>query len=126
VRVYDFLELVVPGVAVLRESGIPHEKVFERGAGPVQFIRDLTRWVELAVSSGLVEVEAPECVATAILGAIQTRVYTAHITKHAYSSRSNREYLKDLARLFTRALSVSVDPSRRNGKRNRRSNPASP
>jgi AcrR family transcriptional regulator len=123
-KCHDFMEQVVPGVAVLRESGIPHHEVFENDEGPINFIRDIARWVQVAVQVGLAEAQAPESVATAMLGAIQTRVFTAHVTKHAYSSRSSREYLKDLAQLFTRALSVSRAPARRSVRRHRR--PTSP
>jgi AcrR family transcriptional regulator len=125
-QVHDFLEQVVPGVAVLRESGIPHAKLFDRRHSPLQFVRDLGRWVDLAVQGGLAESKAPETVAAAILGALQTRVFTAHITKHAYSRRSNREYVKDLAQLFTKALSVSDRKPRRYAKRNRQSTVSSP
>jgi AcrR family transcriptional regulator len=121
---HDFLELVVPGVAVLRESGIPHAKVFADDQGPMNLIRDLARWVQVAMDTGLAEAAAPETVATAILGAIQTRVFTAHVTKHAFSSRSNREYLKDLAQLFSKALAVTRAPARRAVRRHRR--PISP
>jgi len=123
---HDFLVEVLPGVAVLRESGIPQHKLFKNSEGPLNFLRDLAQWVKVAVDSGLAEAEDPSTVATAILGAIQTRVFTAHITKHAYTSRSNREYLKDLAQLFNKALSVSGPPARRTGTRNRRSTPPSP
>jgi AcrR family transcriptional regulator len=123
---HDFLEEVLPGVAVLRESGIAGHKVFKNPEGPLNFIRGLSQWVKVAVDAGLAEAEDPSTVATAILGAIQTRVFTAHVTKHAYSSRSNREYLKDLAQLFTKALSVSGPSARRAGSRNRKPTPPSP
>lgn len=112
-RVFDFFVEVVPCVAALRESGIPHEKVFDKSASPMAAIRAMTRWVELAVERGLAECDAPESVATAMLGALQTRAFTAHIMKQAYSTRSTREYLHDLAQLFTKALSTSPPVRRR-------------
>ena len=107
-QVFAFFAEVVPCVVALRESGIPHDKVFEKGASPLQAIQALTRWVELAVERGLAQSDAPESVGTAMLGALQTRAFTAHVMKQAYSTRSNREYLRDLAVLFSRALSLGA------------------
>ena len=50
--------------------------------------------------------------ATAILGALQTRAFTSHVAKVHYSTRSNREYLDDLVQLFTRALAPSASRSK--------------
>jgi AcrR family transcriptional regulator len=110
-QVFAFFAEVVPCVVALRESGIPQHKVFENCASPVQAIQVLTRWVELAVERGLAQTDAPDSVGTAMLGALQTRAFTAHVMKQVYSTRSNREYLRDLAILFSRALAVRGNPS---------------
>lgn len=102
-EIFDFVEQVVPCMSALRESGIPHDKVV-RGKSPLRALQSISRWLELAHERGLAQVEAPESVATAILGAIQTRSFTAHIAKVSYSARSNQQYLSDLVTLFTRAL----------------------
>ncbi len=112
-NVFAFFEEVVPCVAALRESGIPHDKVFDKKHTPISVIRLMARWVELGVERGFVESDSPETVATAMLGALQTRAFTAHVMKQSYSTRSNREYLKDLAALFSRALSASTGLRRR-------------
>ena len=104
-RIWAFFEKIIPCVSALRESGVPHDKIFEgKRNAPVHAIRAISKWLEKACDAGLIEAEAPESVATAILGAIQTRAFTAHVAKVHYSTRSNREYLDDLVRLFTRAL----------------------
>ena len=104
-RLWKFFEGVIPCVSALRESGVPHEKIFEgKRNAPVHGIRAISKWLEKARDAGLIEAQAPESVATAILGAIQTRAFTAHVAKVQYSTRSNREYLDDLVQLFTRAL----------------------
>ena len=108
-----FLE-VLPCVSALRESGIPHEKIFDaKHNNPLRAMQAISYWLAQADAQGLAEVRAPDSVATAILGAIQTRVFTAHVTKVKYSTRSTREYLGDLVELFSKALA----PSR--GKRTR-------
>lgn len=104
-RMWTFFENVIPCVSALRESGVPHEKLFEgKRNAPVHSIRAIARWLEKARDAGLIDAEAPESVATAMLGALQTRAFTAHVTKLHYSTRSNREYLDDIVQLFTRAL----------------------
>lgn len=115
----DFFQEMVPRISALRESGIAHTKVHEGRGSPVDGIRAMTRWLEAAAAAGLIEVEAPESAATAMLGSITARAFTAHWTKHAYSTRSNREYLKDITQLFCRALSVSTAPRRRRPVRSR-------
>ena len=104
-RIWAFFEGVIPCVSALRESGVPHQKIFEgKRNAPVHSIRAISKWLEKARDAGLIDTEAPESVATAILGGLQTRAFTAHVTKLHYSTRSNREYLGDLVQLFSRAL----------------------
>lgn len=107
-RIWSFFEAVIPCVSALRESGVPHEKIFEgKRNAPIHAIRAISKWLEKAQQTGLIHTEAPESVATAILGALQTRAFTSHVAKVHYSTRSNREYLDDLVQLFTRALAPS-------------------
>lgn len=113
-RIWNFFEEVVPCVSALRESGVPHEKMFEgKRNQPLTSIRVISKWLEKAQAAGLIETASPESVATAILGALQTRAFTAHIAKLQYSTRSNREYLDDLVHLFTRALAPAAKAKRR-------------
>lgn len=113
VRVFDVFSEMVPRISALRESGIPHSKLFDRGSTPMSGIRAMMKWLELARQAKMVETDALESAATAMLGALTTRAFTAHWMHHAYSSRSNREYLKDITHLFCRALSVSPSSRRR-------------
>lgn len=107
-RIWTFFEDVIPCISALRESGVPHEKIFEgKRTAPVHAIRAISQWLEKAHAAGLIDTAAPESVATAMLGALQTRAFTAHVAKVHYSTRSNREYLDDLVQLFTRALAPS-------------------
>jgi AcrR family transcriptional regulator len=113
-RIWAFFEDVIPCVSALRESGVPHEKLFEgKRNAPVHSIRAVSRWLDKARDAGLIDTEACESVATAIIGALQTRAFTAHVAKVQYSTRSNREYLGDLVQLFTRALSPAPKARRR-------------
>jgi AcrR family transcriptional regulator len=102
---WDFVSEVLPCIAALRESGIPHEEVFDkRRDSPGRFVKQLQRWLELARDRGLVEGDGLEAAATAMLGAVQTRIFTAHVAKEQLTARHRREYLKDLTQFFTRAL----------------------
>ena len=120
-RVFDFFSEMVPRISALRESGIPHSYFFDRGISPMSGIHVLTKWLEAAIDAGVVRADSSESVATAMLGALTARAFTAHWMHHAYSSRSNREYLKDITQLFCRALSVPA-PSRRRRRARPRSN----
>ncbi|MFO0599647.1 MAG: TetR/AcrR family transcriptional regulator [Myxococcaceae bacterium] len=102
---WAFFEEVVPCISALRESGIPHDKLFQgKWKSPARALHAIARWLELAQEAGLADVPDPESAATAILGAVQTRAFTAHIAKVHYSTKSNREYLQGLVELFHRAL----------------------
>jgi AcrR family transcriptional regulator len=104
----DFISEVMPCVVALRESGIPHDEVFDvRRDSPVRFIRALHAWLEKAAAKGLVEPHGLETAATAMLGAVQTRVFTAHVMKQVLTARARREFLNDLTQFFTRALTPS-------------------
>lgn len=103
---WDFITEVLPCIAALRESGIPHDEVFDvKRDSPGRFIKLLHRWLEQARDQGLVEGDVLEAAATAMLGAVQTRVFTAHVVKQPLTARHRREYLRDLTQFFTRALS---------------------
>jgi len=106
-EIWDFFSEALPCVAALRESGIPHEIIFNGNShGPLTSLRAITRWLEAVHARGLARVSAPESVATAMLGAIQMRAFTSHITKVKWSSRSTREYLSDLVEFFDHALAL--------------------
>lgn len=110
---WTFFEEMVPCISVLRESGIPHDKVFDgKLKNPLRILNAISKWLELGQKEGLIDVPSPDSVATAMLGSLQTRAFTAHIAKLKYSARSNREYLSDLVELFMRALAPRARRSR--------------
>lgn len=112
-RLWAYFSDVIPCVAALRESGVPHEKIFEgKASAPIHAIRTIAAWLEKARAKELIETRSCESVATAILGALQTRAFTSHVAKVHYSTRSNREYLEDLVQLFARALACQSKTKR--------------
>ncbi len=110
-RMGAFFEDAVPCVAALRESGIPNEKFLDRKRGPERALRAIAAWLDAADKAGLAHTDSPESTATAILGALQMRAFTAHVVKVHFSSRSTREYVDDLAGLFARALTPVRRPA---------------
>ncbi|MFZ5444526.1 MAG: TetR/AcrR family transcriptional regulator [Myxococcota bacterium] len=114
-ELWAFFEQIIPAVSALRESGIPHEKLFDRKhQRPMLMIEAIKTWLAKADELGLADVPAPESVATAILGALQARAFFAHVSNVKYSARNTRAYLDDLVDLFCRALAVKGRrPSRR-------------
>lgn len=97
----------MPCLFALRESGIPMSEVFPSSEVPplVRALRAATRWLTQLSERGLADGSAIETAATALVGAITTRAMTAHLTRTPWSTRAQREYGKQLAQLFTRALS---------------------
>lgn len=105
---WDFMAETMPCIFALRESGIPHDAIFNpRRDSPARFIKGLATWLEKAAERGLVEAHGLESAATALLGAVQTRVFTAHLMKQPLTPRARREYLDDLMQFFIRALAPS-------------------
>lgn len=103
---WAFFAEAIPCVTALRESGLGNDQILRAAkTGPLNTIKALTRWLERAQQKGLIESAAHESVATAMLGALQTRVFTSHVLKVTVSARSQREYIHDIAELFARALS---------------------
>ena len=96
----------MPCMFALRESGIPLSEVFPSSEVPpqVRALRAMARWLGQLSDRGLADGSAIETAATALVGAITARAVTAHFTHTPWAPRAQREYSKQLARLFTRAL----------------------
>lgn len=104
-RAWDFFAEVIPCISALRESGVTHQEIMNNGTiAPARLVSAVTGWLKQAKNQGLVESKTLESVATAMLGALQVRVFTAHVLRDPESARSQREYIRDIARLFARAL----------------------
>lgn len=104
-RTSAFTAQVMPCVIALRESGIPASAVYSKGSPPLlKGVRALTEWFERARSKGLVGDHELETAATALLGAITTRAFSAHINHRPWTPRAQGEYAIELSQLFTRAL----------------------
>ncbi len=97
----------MPCMFALRESGIPLSELFPPHQVPpqVRALRATARWLGQLSEKGLADGSAIETAATALVGAITTRAVTAHLTRTPWSARAQREYCRQLAELFSRALS---------------------
>lgn len=102
-QMYDFLKEAIPCMSALRESGIDLER-FGKPEVPVKGIKALQAWLAAASERGMISACETEPAAYAILGALQSRAFIAHITQRPETVRSERKYIEDLARFFTRAL----------------------
>lgn len=103
----EFFSEAMPCWAALRESGIPQHVLYAKSkAQPMQTgIKALSGWLERAHDKGLVQSDAAETHATALLGSLQIRAVMAHFTQKPFTPRSQATYLKELTQLFVRALS---------------------
>lgn len=112
----DFLNLVVPCVSALRESGVSPESIFSRNQPAIAGLQALERWLRKARKLGLIAARETDSAAAAILGAVQNRAFFAHVMKQEFSAASQRRYHEELAELFCRALDARLNKtkSRRN------------
>jgi AcrR family transcriptional regulator len=104
IRFWEFIAEVMPRIIALRESGIAPEKLWPSKTAPLRANVALVAWLDAGVKHGLIEPMNTESVGLAMIGALQARVMAAHLTNQSFSLKSQRAYLKDLARLFTRAV----------------------
>lgn len=105
-RLSNHFAKVFPCMMALRECGYSPEQLDGKDAlpRPVYGVRLMARWLERCLEAKLIDTEAIETAATAILGAISTRSISAHLMHKPWSSRSQRDYQRELAMLFSRAL----------------------
>jgi AcrR family transcriptional regulator len=108
-HISSFMASVIPCITALRESGISPAEVWKK-KGPEEGLRAVQQWLGRARERGLVTVPETDTAAFALLGALQNRAFHEHITQRKTSSRSQRQYLEELARIFTRALAPSRKP----------------
>lgn len=111
-RVFDFFTREMPCMTALSESGFPIEEIFKGDETPPPFrnLWALSSWLEQAQARGLIAHDAVadndfESVAVGILGALHSRVFLSDFMGTSYWRRSRDQYVKDLARVYARALS---------------------
>ena len=118
-RILVFFVEEVPCMSALCESGIPLKELFDSEIPPPPVLgsRALAHWLSLAKARGLVEGDDFETTASAMLGALQGRVFLRHLFKRAWWKRTEREFVTDLANLFARALEPRASNGRKNAPR---------
>jgi AcrR family transcriptional regulator len=112
-RVSQYFAMTLPRVMALRECGVSHEVINEKikMPMPVRAVAAMTRWLKSMHRAGFFEDgEALETTATAIIGAITTRMIAAHLTKKPWSTRSQNKHQTELAALFARGLAAKKAP----------------
>jgi AcrR family transcriptional regulator len=103
-QISEFMSDAIPCVVALRESGIPSEQLFPKSQHPERGLRAMQRWLKLAKQMGLVTAPELDTAAFAMLGALQTRAFFNHLMKREFPRGAQRQYVAELARLFTRTL----------------------
>lgn len=124
-RILDLMVREVPCLVALRESGIPIEEIFVPGTipAPVRGLRALAAWLERAAERGLAACDDSETAASAIMGALQSRIFLAHLLNRSFLHRNQNEYVKSVSTMFARALApsqhavVAPAPARRAARR---------
>jgi hypothetical protein len=104
-QVAQFFGDLIPCMAALRQSDVTHKEMHQyHKDGPTVGRDAFSRWLERARALGLVELEQPVLVANAMLGALWSQLFMAHLQMKQWSLREQKPYLRELARLFGRAL----------------------
>jgi AcrR family transcriptional regulator len=109
-RISAFMAEVVPCLTALRESGIPHNRIFRDRTPPLRGLESLKGWLAAARERGLVTAPETDTAALAIMGALQTRAFFQHVLQADVTPGSQQDYLRELADLFTRALAPDAAP----------------
>lgn len=109
-RTTALMDQTMPCVIALRESGIPPSEVYPKGTPPplLRGVRAISDWLQRARKLNLVGDHGLETAATALLGAISTRAFSAHLLKRPWSPRQQADYATELSQLFTRALAPAL------------------
>lgn len=113
-RLCNFMTQAMPCVIALRESGIPVDRWLQPRAKQRE-IEAVQCWLSLAKKKGLVLADELEASAMAMLGAVQSRAFLAHLLRKGFPEKEQRAYVRDLARIFTRALSSHADQGKHHG-----------
>ena len=117
-RLSSYFAMALPRVMALRECGVSQEIIHEKikMPMPVRAVAAMTRWLTSMHREGFIEDgDALETAATAIVGAITTRMIAAHLTKKTWSPRSQNKHQAELAALFARGLAAKSPRSRKEG-----------
>jgi AcrR family transcriptional regulator len=126
---WGFFVEMMPQLIALRASGINIDEVYRSEDGtpvPLRAIGVLAAWLRRAFDQHLIDKAqlkqmAPEHVANAILGAVQSRFFFSTIAGTPLSVRAQRPYLRDIAQLFTQSLQVGGNSSGAKTRAQRRS-----
>jgi len=110
-----YFAATLPRVMSLRECGFSDDAIHARFKVPmpVRATAGMHRWLVAVKKVGLIEGDHLETAAAAIVGAITTRMISAHLTKKPWSPRSQKKHQAELVALFTRALGTTVSPKKK-------------
>jgi AcrR family transcriptional regulator len=120
-RILEFFLEVMPFMKALRENGLSIDEICgDRESGPLRGVRALARWLTAARAAGLIASNTIESTAFAMIGAVQARAVVAHFSKRALSERQQRQYLRDIAKMFSLVLQPRLPPMPRSRVRGRK------
>ncbi len=111
-RVLGHFSETLPCMIALRESGISPDKFLSRKQ-PQAVLGALESWLAAARDRGLAGDADFEAVATAMAGAMQSRVFLSHLLQRELTAAAQRGYVAEIARLFARALAPEAKTSPR-------------
>jgi AcrR family transcriptional regulator len=105
-RLSEYFARTLPRVMALRECGVSDELINRKIKLPlpVRAVDQMTRWLGAVEEEGLIGSDLLRTAATAIVGAVTTRMISAHLSKRPWPKSSQKKHQAELAELFARAL----------------------
>ncbi len=101
-EVLEFLDRLIPCIAVLRSAGMGPEQLRALGkdAPPVRTQKLLADWFERAMEQGLVRRCDADAAATTFFAALQLRAFVRHLGAEALFAASPRAYAERIVELL--------------------------
>ncbi|MCB9705382.1 MAG: TetR/AcrR family transcriptional regulator [Myxococcales bacterium] len=117
-EISDYLERIVPALAVLRSAGHPEESAAERREDlpPLRARREVAAWFARAVERGLLRRVPPEQAADLFLGALQFRPFHHHLSGQGFERAESRAFRE----LVVDTIVCALDPAIADGRHDSR------
>jgi AcrR family transcriptional regulator len=113
-RLSQYFMDMLPRAMALRQCFSSIELEREKCPTPplVRAVEQMTRWLSAIHRQGLIETGHIETAATALVGAVSTRIVSGYFSQRMWSRKSQEKYQKELTTLFVSGLGTRA-PSRR-------------
>ncbi len=115
----EFFAEHLPRLMAIRAAGIDVAEAYRTDGAlpmPLRTVQLVKQWLERAAERGLLDptlfaTVPADSVATALLGALQSRFIFAHFAQAQVSARAQRAFVQEVTFLFAKALGLPPSPA---------------